>query len=161
MRLGSRRTFFKTTDCKSARLYGDVNYVDERHRHRYEVNPDMVPVLENGGLQFVGRDETGRRMEIIEIPDHRFYVGVQFHPEFKSRPSRPSALFVGLVAASSGQLEHLLEKSGTGDTTAATKRLLSDGPLAPSQDDNGRAKEQCTGPSNGTCGANVEEDDRA
>ncbi|OEL12734.1 CTP synthase 2, partial [Dichanthelium oligosanthes] len=63
MRLGSRSTFFKTTDCKSARLYGNVNYVDERHRHRYEVNPDMVPLFENAGLQFVGRDETGRRME--------------------------------------------------------------------------------------------------
>ncbi|CAL4909797.1 unnamed protein product [Urochloa decumbens] len=126
MRLGSRRTFFKTTDCKSARLYGDVNYIDERHRHRYEVNPDMVPIFENAGLQFVGRDETGRRMEIIEIPDHRFYVGVQFHPEFKSRPSKPSALFVGLVAASSGQLEHVLGKSGTGDTTVATKHPLSD-----------------------------------
>ncbi|CAL5096511.1 unnamed protein product [Urochloa decumbens] len=117
MRLGSRRTFFKTNDCKSARLYDDVNYIDERHRHRYEVNPDMVPIFENAGLQFVGRDETGRRMEIIEMPDHRFYVGVQFHPEFKSRPSKPSALFVGLVAASSAQLEHVLEKSSTGDTT--------------------------------------------
>ncbi|CAN6345672.1 unnamed protein product [Urochloa humidicola] len=161
MRLGSRRTFFKTTDCKSAGLYGDVNYVDERHRHRYEVNPDMVPIFENAGLQFVGRDETGRRMEIIEIPDHRFYVGVQFHPEFKSRPSKPSPLFVGLVAASSGQLEQVLEKNGTGDTTAATKHLPRDGSLAPSPDESGRTKKQCANPSNGTCDANGEEGGRA
>ncbi|CAN6341052.1 unnamed protein product [Urochloa humidicola] len=158
MRLGSRRTFFKTIDCKSARLYGDVNYVDERHRHRYEVNPDMVPIFENAGLQFVGRDETGRRMEIIEIPDHRFYVGVQFHPEFKSRPSKPSALFVGLVAASSGQLEQVLEKNYF---TAATKRPPSDGSLVPSPDEGGRAMNQCTNPSNGTCDASGEEGGRA
>ncbi|CAN6331813.1 unnamed protein product [Urochloa humidicola] len=158
MRLGSRRTFFKTTDCKSTKLYGDVNYIDERHRHRYEVNPDMVPIFENAGLQFVGRDETGRRMEIIEIPDHRFYVGVQFHPEFKSRPSKPSALFVGLVAASSGQLEQVLEKNYF---TAATKRPPSDGSLVPSLDEGGRAMKQCTNPSNGTCDANGEEGGRA
>jgi CTP synthase len=64
MRLGSRRTFFKVADCKSAKLYGNVKYVDERHRHRYEVNPDMVPEFENAGLQFVGKDDTGRRMEV-------------------------------------------------------------------------------------------------
>uniref|UniRef100_A0A804QSS9 CTP synthase n=1 Tax=Zea mays TaxID=4577 RepID=A0A804QSS9_MAIZE len=63
MRLGSRRTFFKIADCKSSKLYGNVTYVDERHRHRYEVNPDMVPEFENAGLQFVGKDDTGRRME--------------------------------------------------------------------------------------------------
>uniref|UniRef100_A0A453A257 CTP synthase n=8 Tax=Aegilops tauschii subsp. strangulata TaxID=200361 RepID=A0A453A257_AEGTS len=115
MRLGSRRTFFKVTDCKSAKLYGDVNYVDERHRHRYEVNPDMVPAFENAGLQFVGKDETGQRMEIIEIPDHRFFVGVQFHPEFKSTPSKPSPPFVGKLldtywklSWSSGKLQQTL-----------------------------------------------------
>ncbi|KAK9937297.1 hypothetical protein M0R45_014097 [Rubus argutus] len=99
MRLGSRRTYFKVTDCKSAKLYGNVPFVDERHRHRYEVNPDMILQFENAGLSFVGRDETGRRMEIIELPAHPYFVGVQFHPEFKSRPGKPSALFVGLIAA--------------------------------------------------------------
>ncbi|XP_066361593.1 uncharacterized protein [Miscanthus floridulus] len=105
MRLGSRRTFFQVTNCKSAKLYGNASYVDERHRHRYEVNPDMVPEFEKAGLSFVGRDESGKRMEIIELPTHRFFVAVQFHPEFKSRPGKPSPLFLGLIAASSGQLD--------------------------------------------------------
>ncbi|XP_039124567.1 CTP synthase-like isoform X2 [Dioscorea cayenensis subsp. rotundata] len=94
MRLGSRRTYFKVIDCKSAKLYGNVSYVDERHRHRYEVNPEMIMELERAGLKFFGRDETGRRMEILELPDHPYFVGAQFHPEFKSRPEKPSALFL-------------------------------------------------------------------
>ncbi|XP_073110651.1 uncharacterized protein [Elaeis guineensis] len=109
MRLGLRRTFFHVTDCKSAKLYGNVNYVDERHRHRYEVNPDMIMELERAGLAFVGKDETGRRMEILELPLHPYFVGVQFHPEFKSRPGKPSAPFLGLIAASCGQLDALLQ----------------------------------------------------
>ena len=56
---------------------------------RYEVNPDLVPKLEAAGLQFVGRDETGERMEVLELADqpsdHPFYLAVQYHPEFKSR----------------------------------------------------------------------------
>ncbi|KAJ6686668.1 CTP SYNTHASE [Salix purpurea] len=89
MRLGSRRTLFHTTNCITAKLYGNPQYVEERHRHRYEVNPEVIEVLEENGLKFVGKDETGKRMEILELPSHPFYVGVQFHPEFKSRPRRP------------------------------------------------------------------------
>ncbi|KAF8714286.1 hypothetical protein HU200_027745 [Digitaria exilis] len=95
MCVGSRRTFFRTMECKSAKLYGNIKYVDERHRHRYEVNPEMVGELESGGARFVGTDETGDRMEILELPWHRYFVGVQFHPEFKSRPGKPSPLFTG------------------------------------------------------------------
>jgi CTP synthase len=95
MRLGSRRTYFHATACKSAKLYGNARFVDERHRHRYEVNPEMVPEFEKAGLSFVGKDESGRRMEIIELPSHKFFIGVQFHPEFKSRPGKPSPLFLG------------------------------------------------------------------
>ncbi|EFJ20233.1 hypothetical protein SELMODRAFT_109323 [Selaginella moellendorffii] len=95
MRLGARRTLFQTTNCITAKLYGNAMFVDERHRHRYEVNPEMVSSLENAGLCFVGRDETGRRMEIVELASHKFYVGVQFHPEFKSRPGKPSPVFLG------------------------------------------------------------------
>ncbi|KAF2951471.1 hypothetical protein DAI22_01g264700 [Oryza sativa Japonica Group] len=111
MRLGSRRTYFHATACKSAKLYGNARFVDERHRHRYEVNPEMVPEFEKAGLSFVGKDESGRRMEIIELPSHKFFIGVQFHPEFKSRPGKPSPLFLGLIAAASGQLETLLQPS--------------------------------------------------
>ncbi|EXB95703.1 CTP synthase [Morus notabilis] len=95
MRLGTRRTLFQTPDCITSKLYHNTEYVDERHRHRYEVNPDVIGSLEEHGLKFVGKDESGKRMEILEIPNHPFYVGVQFHPEFKSRPRRPSPLFLG------------------------------------------------------------------
>lgn len=74
----------------------------ERHRHRYEVNPENVETIEKStGLAFVGKDETGQRMEIVERPSHPYFVGVQYHPEFLSRPLNPSPLFVGLLQASS------------------------------------------------------------
>ncbi|XP_057811967.1 uncharacterized protein LOC131026204 [Salvia miltiorrhiza] len=110
MRLGSRRTYFQCTSSKSVRLYGNVSFIDERHRHRYEVNPDMVQQLEDAGLSFTGKDESGCRMEIVELPNHPYFVGVQFHPEFKSRPGKPSPLFSGLVGAACGQLDGLLKK---------------------------------------------------
>ncbi|KAK9136728.1 hypothetical protein Sjap_007322 [Stephania japonica] len=94
MRLGSRRTFFQTPDCVASKLYHSSAYVDERHRHRYEVNPIFIDKLEAAGLKFVGTDESRKRMEILELSGHPYYVGAQFHPEFKSRPGRPSALFL-------------------------------------------------------------------
>eukprot|EP00850_Spirogloea_muscicola_P001904 SM000007S20864 [mRNA] locus=s7:632755:638736:+ [translate_table: standard] len=108
MRLGSRRTILLTPDCITAKLYQKDGFIDERHRHRYEVNPEMVPQLEEAGLRFVGRDESGRRMEIVELTGHPYYVGVQFHPEFKSRPGRPSAVFLGLILAASGQMDRYM-----------------------------------------------------
>ena len=78
-------------------------YVDERHRHRYEVNPNLVSDLESQGLRFVGKDESGQRMEIVELKGHPYFVAGQFHPEFKSRPGKPSPLFLGLILASSGK----------------------------------------------------------
>ncbi|XP_031287807.1 CTP synthase [Pistacia vera] len=108
MRLGSRRTHFQVKDCKSAKLYGNKSFIDERHRHRYEVNPDMIATFENAGLSFTGKDETGQRMEIVELPNHPYYIGAQFHPEFKSRPGKPSAFFLGLIAASCRQLDTLI-----------------------------------------------------
>ena len=103
MRLGSRPTLFQVDDCKVKRLYGGLESVDERHRHRYEVNPDLIDRLESAGLTFVGKDDTGERCEILELPDHPYFVAVQYHPEFKSRPGRPSPPFLGLVLAASGQ----------------------------------------------------------
>eukprot|EP00007_Cunea_sp_BSH-02190019_P005615 CAMPEP_0174234522 /NCGR_PEP_ID=MMETSP0417-20130205/4250_1 /TAXON_ID=242541 /ORGANISM="Mayorella sp, Strain BSH-02190019" /LENGTH=609 /DNA_ID=CAMNT_0015312895 /DNA_START=29 /DNA_END=1855 /DNA_ORIENTATION=- len=87
MRLGTRRSLFKCDDSITGRLYGGVKYIDERHRHRYEVNPEYVPQLEEAGLRFVAQDETGKRMEVIELKedDHPFFVATQAHPEFKSR----------------------------------------------------------------------------
>ncbi|XP_047310924.1 CTP synthase [Impatiens glandulifera] len=114
MRLGCRRTLLQTPDCVTAKLYRNPEYVDERHRHRYEVNPDMIGVLEKAGLRFVGKDESGKRMEILELSDHPFFVGVQSHPEFKSRPGRPSALFLGLILAATGRLEAYISKNQNG-----------------------------------------------
>ena len=103
MRLGSRPTIWQVDNCKIKSLYGDGESVDERHRHRYEVNPDLIEDIEKAGLVFVGKDETGQRCEIFELDNHPYYVGVQFHPEFKSRPGRPSPPFLGLLMASAGK----------------------------------------------------------
>ena len=102
MRLGSRPTIWQVNDCKIKRLYGQGDSVDERHRHRYEVNPDIIDDIEKRGLKFVGKDETGQRCEIFELEGHPYYVGVQYHPEFKSRPGKPSPPFLGLLMAASG-----------------------------------------------------------
>jgi CTP synthase len=104
MRLGSRPTLWQVDTCKIRSLYGEGDSVDERHRHRYEVNPDMIETIESAGLVFVGKDETGQRCEIFELEGHPYYVGVQYHPEFKSRPGRPSPPFLGLLKAATGQL---------------------------------------------------------
>ena len=101
MRLGSKPTPF-LRECKIKKLYGGVEFVDERHRHRYEVNPDLIEKIEHAGLIFVGKDDSGERCEIMELENHPYYVGTQYHPEFKSRPSRPSPPFLGLLMAASG-----------------------------------------------------------
>jgi len=103
MRLGTKPTPFLVDDCKMRRLYGGVDHVDERHRHRYEVNPDLIERIEAEGLVYVGKDETGQRCEIMELENHPYYVGTQYHPEFKSRPNRPSPPFLGLLKAAVGQ----------------------------------------------------------
>lgn len=103
MRLGTKPTPFLVEDCKMKRLYGNKPHVDERHRHRYEVNPELIIMIEEAGLIYVGKDETGQRCEIMELENHPFYVGTQYHPEFKSRPGRPSPPFLGLLKASIGE----------------------------------------------------------
>ncbi|KQK09001.1 hypothetical protein BRADI_2g45390v3 [Brachypodium distachyon] len=131
MRLGSRRTYFLGNNCKSGKLYGNASFVDERHRHRYEVNPEIVPELEKAGLSFVGKDESGSRMEIVELPSHDFFIGVQFHPEFKSRPGKPSPLFLGLIAAASGQLDLLLQRSSGVVSSNLAPRCITKGTTVP------------------------------
>ena len=103
MRLGTKPTPFLVEDCKMKKLYGNKPHVDERHRHRYEVNPELITMIEEAGLIYVGKDETGQRCEIMELENHPFYVGTQYHPEFKSRPGRPSPPFLGLLKASIGE----------------------------------------------------------
>ena len=79
-----------------AKLY-KKDVIEERHRHRYEVNPEYIPRLEEGGLRFVGRDSTRTRMEVALLDAHPYYVSVQFHPEYLSRPLSPSPPFLGSV----------------------------------------------------------------
>jgi CTP synthase len=97
MRLGAYPAVLKK-ETLVHNLYGK-NKVDERHRHRYEVNPEYVDVLEENGLVFSGRSPDGILMEFLEIPDHPYFVATQAHPEFKSRPMKPSPLFDGFIKA--------------------------------------------------------------
>ena len=110
MRLGLRPTLWQsdTQWSKLRALYGLQNAsINERHRHRYEVNPSYIERLQSKGLTFIGKDETGVRMEIIELQDHPWFVGVQFHPEYLSRVLHPSKPYLGFIAASAGMLEEI------------------------------------------------------
>ncbi|MBS3801289.1 MAG: CTP synthase [Candidatus Thermoplasmatota archaeon] len=97
MRLGSYPAILKK-GTRVHELYGK-DEVEERHRHRYEVNPDFVKTLEDGGLVFSGHSPDGILMEFLELPDHPFFIATQAHPEFKSRPIKPAPLFDGFIKA--------------------------------------------------------------
>jgi CTP synthase len=109
MRLGLRPTHFQEGSewSRLRKLYNNAPDVLERHRHRYEVNPDMIETLTAAGLNFIGKDDSGQRMEIVELKDHPWYVGVQFHPEFMSRVLKPSVPYLGFVAACAGVLDEV------------------------------------------------------
>ncbi|MDY6818710.1 MAG: CTP synthase [Halobacteriales archaeon] len=105
MRLGAHETRIEPGTV-AHELYGGTTCT-ERHRHRYEVNPAYIEDLEDAGIRFSGQaiedtdlqltGEASRRMEILELPDHPYFLGTQFHPEFRSRPGRASPPFVGLL----------------------------------------------------------------
>jgi CTP synthase len=95
MRLGAHVTEIEAGSMAHD-VYGDTTCT-ERHRHRYEVNPEYIDDLTAAGLEFSGT--SGRRMEILELEDHPYFLGTQFHPEFRSRPKRASPPFVGLLEA--------------------------------------------------------------
>lgn len=97
MRLGAQSVDVKE-GCVAAELYNSTK-ISERHRHRYEVNPEYIERFEKTGWRFTGRSDNGRRMEIGELEGHPFFVASQFHPEFKSEPTMPSPLHLGLVKA--------------------------------------------------------------
>jgi CTP synthase len=111
MRLGVRPTHLRARGDGSrsvaSQLYGveDGESVAERHRHRYEVNPEYVERLQSEGLHFTGTGDGGTRMEVVERSDKGFFFAVQYHPEFLSRPLNPSPPFLGFVLAASKQLE--------------------------------------------------------
>lgn len=97
MRLGESKVIIGKGTL-AHRIYGKTE-VGERHRHRYEINPDYIAKFEGESLRFSGKTEDGRRMEILEIPKHAHFLATQFHPEFKSRPQKAAAVFKAFVEA--------------------------------------------------------------
>jgi CTP synthase len=97
MRLGSYACRL-LPDSLAFRLYGD-EIIHERHRHRYEFNCLYEKSLTDSGLRIVGRSLDGKFVEIVEVPGHPWFLAVQFHPEFKSKPLRPHPLFAGFIEA--------------------------------------------------------------
>ena len=83
---------------KMSECYGE-ELINERHRHRYEFNNDFRDAVEQNGMTISGTSPDGRLVESVELPEKRFFVAGQFHPEFKSRPNRPHPLFRGFVGA--------------------------------------------------------------
>lgn len=80
-------------------IYDGTQKISERHRHRYEINIEHREVLEKSGLVFSGLSPDGLLPEIVEIPDHPWFFGVQFHPELKSKPFEPHPLFASFIEA--------------------------------------------------------------
>jgi len=105
MRLGSYPCEL-SDGSHSHKAYGSLK-IDERHRHRYEFNNDYKKRLEDGGLLFSGMSPDGKLVEIIEFPDHPWFVAGQFHPEFKSSPLNPHPLFTAFIKAA-GEMEYLI-----------------------------------------------------
>lgn len=101
MRLGAYPASLKA-GSRIADVYGATE-ISERHRHRYEVNADYIPALQEKGLQFAGMSPDGRLPETVEYPDHPWFIGVQYHPELKSKPFAPHPLFVSFVKAALDQ----------------------------------------------------------
>jgi CTP synthase len=97
MRLGAQAVEL-TEGTRAREAYGET-VIHERHRHRYEVNNELRPTLVDAGLVVSGTFQEGRLVEIVELPEHPWFVASQFHPEFKSRPTRPAPLFREFVGA--------------------------------------------------------------
>jgi len=97
MRLGAHKVTI-TKGTLAHKLYGSEE-IQERHRHRWEVNPNYWDVLTKHGMVFSGKSPDGQRMEILELPDHFYFFASQFHGEFKSRPGKPDAEYYGFIKA--------------------------------------------------------------
>jgi CTP synthase len=97
MRLGAYEAVLQP-GSRISEIYG-ATAISERHRHRYEVNVDYRAAVEGAGLSFTGMSPDGVLPEIVERDDHIWFVGVQFHPELKSRPLAPHPLFASFISA--------------------------------------------------------------
>ena len=114
LRLGRYPCVLKE-DTVIAGLYG-TRYISERHRHRYEFNNAYRSALQRAGLSLSGLSPDGRLVETVELTNERFFIGVQFHPEFKSRPNRPHPLFIGFVGAALDYTNGCRNSSSRSDT---------------------------------------------
>lgn len=101
MRLGSYPADL-VSGTRTAEIYGTA-HITERHRHRFEVNNDFLPQLEEAGMVFSGRNPQGGLVELVEIKEHPWYIACQFHPEFKSKPFAPHPLFKSFIASAAEQ----------------------------------------------------------
>jgi len=97
LRLGANEINVKPNTLAN-KIYGQER-ISKRHRHRYEFNTKYLNEFAENGMIFSGESDNGRRMEILEIPSHKFFVGVQFHPEFNSRPGYPEQVFKAFTTA--------------------------------------------------------------
>jgi len=98
MRLGAYKCQLKPKSNVAAAY--DSDKISERHRHRYEFNSDYLDVFEAAGMKATGKNPKSNLVEVVEIPSHPWFVGVQFHPEYKSTVAKPHPLFVAFVNAS-------------------------------------------------------------
>ena len=99
LRLGANSISIKE-NTNAQKIYNAMT-INKRHRHRYEINKKYISEFEKNGLIFSAESDNGKRMEILEIPSHKFYLGVQFHPEFNSRPGFPEESFAAFIKAAS------------------------------------------------------------
>lgn len=99
LRLGANEVFIKQNTI-AHKIY-KTDTISKRHRHRYEINQKYISEFERNGMIFPADSDNGKRMEMLEIPSHKFYLGVQFHPEFNSRPGFPEEAFEAFVKAAS------------------------------------------------------------
>ncbi len=102
MRLGAYEAVL-ARGSRVGEIYGGAPQISERHRHRYEVNINYMGKLEKAGLRFSGMSPDGELPEIVEIPDHPWFIGVQYHPELKSKPFEPHPLFTSFIKAALDQ----------------------------------------------------------
>ncbi|HWG78242.1 MAG TPA: CTP synthase [Stellaceae bacterium] len=102
MRLGAYAAML-ARGSRVSQIYGGASEISERHRHRYEVNINYKGKLEDAGLRFSGMSPDGELPEIVEIPEHPWFVGVQYHPELKSKPFEPHPLFTSFIKAALDQ----------------------------------------------------------
>jgi CTP synthase len=130
MRLGAYPCRLKEGSL-ARRIYG-TSEISERHRHRYEVNQKYLQTLIEHGLVISGLSPDGKFVEMVELPDHPWYLGCQFHPEYKSKPTEPHPLFVSYIAAALAfrQRRERGETPEMAGTLRPAARVLSEGPTA-------------------------------